>query len=504
MNASLLSSVMPVLAAPWQQRRNQRGMWSVALIVALCWLPPIALLGWSLFTPPEMAAALRHSALAACGAAVAVLALAWWATMLANVLEQNHPTLAQVVPSHPARLRAALLVGWGVLLGVASLFVFRVVPEDRVDPLAVSVLVGAVLAALAASVRWPSMWMLGCVAPFATHRAMHWSGLDAVMRVVAQQWRDQPLPWAATILAASALLLMALIQGGGNRHAANYTKRRSRIQRFQARARGELPKGGDSRGVLDVLSSGPYHWWLRRLLARPGSSASGRLMLGLGPGVHWTTVLAGLVATVVTIPALVGLLQLLRAWIPAMVVVVPSMLSSGGYGAMGALLASAIQAQSRLYQTRREQALLALLPGTPRGAETGRQLSLWMTGQLAAAAVGGAVAMLALNAMAARIDPDFAGLGVTGMRYMLIGALGVLVFQWPRWARLRAPSSLGTLWPTLAGTGAAAAAFAGSLVDLWTPATFGIVAAVVVLAWCAWRWHRMGTEPQAFPVGRLA
>jgi hypothetical protein len=32
----------------------------------------------------------------------------------------------------------------------------------------------------------------------------------------------------------------------------------------------------------------------------------------------------------------------------------------------------------------------------------------------------------------------------------------------------------------------------------------GITLGIAALAWCAWRWHRMGSEPTALPVGRLA
>jgi len=28
--------------------------------------------------------------------------------------------------------------------------------------------------------------------------------------------------------------------------------------------------------------------------------------------------------------------------------------------------------------------------------------------------------------------------------------------------------------------------------------------ALPTVRWCAWRWHRMGSEPTALPVGRLA
>ena len=63
MNDITFSTISHVLAAPWQQRRNRRGLWVIWMIVALCFSLPAAMLAWSLFEnrswPPPCAAARR-------------------------------------------------------------------------------------------------------------------------------------------------------------------------------------------------------------------------------------------------------------------------------------------------------------------------------------------------------------------------------------------------------------------------------------------------------------
>ena len=79
-----------------------------------------------------------------------------------------------------------------------------------------------------------------------------------------------------------------------------------------------------------------------------------------------------------------------------------------------------------------------------------------------------------------------------------------VAWQWRHWARL--PYATGGIAqvPTIA------AVVLGIGVMVLHAATgvdylaFGVGFALAALAYCAWRWSRMGGEPSALPVGRMA
>lgn len=501
MNEAFTSSVAAILSAPWHQRRNRKALWSVALIVALCALGPVCLFAWSVLGDPLLAPNLRHSAAGAARMAALALSAAWWAVLVNNVLEQNHPTLAQVVPGHPRRLREALVVAWAALGTALTGIVFGGVADWRLGV----AIVAPSLAVLAVSVRWPWLWLAGFVAPYAVAYAMQRPSTSEFERVALAAWRAQPEAIAAAVVMASGLLLVSLIQTGGRRHAANYESRRRRMLRLQAASRGERACAPGARGGLAGLLARPYHRWMAHLLARPASSARARTLLGLGPGAHWTGNVAALAATAAAIGVAIVAALLVAQVFPVVGEFLPLGLSGLAIGVLFGLVGPAIQVQSRLHQTRREQALLTLLPGVPRGAALSRWLSGQMTVQFLLSWGGGVVLMLALGALARDVlrnpfEPAYA----TGRVYMVVATLPLVAFQWRRWARLPAPTSLTVLGPTLLGLALAVLAFAGQIAGVATPLQCGVAFAVAAFAWCAWRWRRMDGDPPALPVGRLA
>ena len=512
MNTGLLASLWLILAAPWQQRRNRNAMWGVAVVAGLCLLAPIALWVWSLLesdslggTNSELAASLRHGVLSTGGAAVGVLVLAWWATVIASILEQNEPALARLVPSHPARLRAALLLAWMPLVAGTGLYFRVVAPNDHVDPLAAAVVLGGiVLAALAASVRWPLLWILGCFVPFATSDALRAPSVDGLLRAVHEQWQVRPMEVAAFALAASALLLAGLVQDGGARHVANHKARKLRSKLFSANEPGERPIVVGTRGSFAIFTR-PYVWWMERLLADARSSAQGRMALGLGPAAHWTSAVLGVVLTLAAVPVGMLLAKGLGAYYPHFLHDgVPTLLSSAAAGGMFGVMTPALQVHGRMYQTRREQALLALLPGMPRSSELSRGLSIRLTSQFLLAWCGGVAFMALLGVIAQRIEPATRPASIAWTVCMALGMLVLVTFQWRPWARLPAPTALSGLSPALVGLGTGALVAAGHQTG-WVPFEASALAiAFAALAWCGWRWRRMGTEPVAFPIGRLA
>ena len=500
MNDSSVPSIRRILAAPWHQRRNRDGLWVVALIVVLCASGPIALYAWSLCVDADLAGNLRHSAASTLRIALVTLMVGWWAVVVANVLEQNHPVLARLAPRHPARLRGALLA-----LGTAMSVFAGLIFYGTADVLAVAAAAALVLAVLAASVRWPMLWVTASVVPYLVVIAVPSARLPELADLLRTQWQAQRFTLAAMLVVAAALLLAALIQDGGARHAASYESRRTRMLRFQARSRGERPTGGGTRGFFDGVLNAPYHAWLRRTLARRASTPWSRAMLGLGPGVHWTGAATAIGGTAVAVVAGIVLAKGVALVFPVVDAFVPVMLRSVAIGAMFGLVSPALQVHQRLVQTRREQALLALLPGVPRHAALNRRLGWQMTAQFFLLWLGGLALMVAFSALATRLGPPAVELSYGDARaLMVIGTLPLVALQWRRWARLAPPSSMNAIGPTLLGGLIAAVAEAGQLAGWFELSSAGIAVALGALAWCALRWWRMGTEPGAFPMGRLA
>ena len=501
MNDAFFSTLRCVLAAPWQQRRNRRGLWMVLLIAALCASAPVVLFAWSLFENPELAAALRHSAAVSGRIAVVALLVAWWAVIVANVLEQNHPTLARLVPHHPAQLRVALLAGAAALVAFASLVLYTDVP----DALACVTGAAIVLAVLAAAVRWPWLWIFAWVVPWVAASASSWPALLDAITSTLRQWHGQRLSIATTVLAAAIVLLAVLIQDGGRRHAANYEARCNRMLRMQAAVRGERSPRPRRRGSLRDLLHSPYHAWLQHVLASSRGSPRARAMLGLGPGVHWTCVAIAFVVTVVGILCGVVLLELVALVFPALRGLVPVILSSVAIGTMFGIVSPAMQVQARLHQTQREQALLALLPGMPRGAVSNRWLGWRMSAQFLLAWVAALASMLLFSELARHLGRPTVDVSYGDARaLMVLATLPLVTLQWRRWARLPAPTSLNAGWPSLLGLGLAAVAFIGQAAAWFTFAQAGTAFALAAAAWCALCWWRMDGEPSAFPVGRRA
>jgi hypothetical protein len=514
MNQGLVSSLLPTLAAPWRQRRNTGSMWGTLLVVGLLALAPALLFGWSLFVlwgsqagPPsgysaaQAAADMRHAAGIATQWALAALALAMWGVTVSNVLDQNRPVLARLVPGHPARLRLALVTAWGA--GVA--FITLAVGLPLGEPLLCATLAAPSFAFLAASVRWPLLWMLGCVAPFVVNGGWQSDEAAAAVRVLVQRWHDGAFTIFAPVAAASSVLLLALIQGGGTRHIVNDAARRQRQERFRVRAIGAQPAATGTRGHLQRALTGGYTVWFRHMLSRPGRSAFGRLMLGLGPGIHWTAGVMAFIGIAFAGVAGVALLQALAAVFPSLRYLAPSVLGGVSVGLMPGLLASAMQVQARLHQTRREQALLALAPGVPRGAALSRRLSWQLTLQFAGSWLGAMALMMASYAAAQALGPEFVKPQLLVVRqYMAIAAVPLVVLQWRHWARMPAPSSLNALGPLLLAGLVIALCVGVPAFDLMSLEAVAASCIAAALAWCAMRWWRMGHERSPLPVGRLA
>ena len=514
MNKAILASVGPILAAPWQQRRNLGSPWGIAVVVGLFALAPTAFALWSVVESlqgwrsgnltaahMQMAGELRNVALNAAVWSFSALALGWWAMAVASLLEQNRPAFARLVPHHPARLRAALLVGWALLVA----FVTWLVGFRFDEPLACAAAMMVIGALLAASMRWPMMWLLGCVAPVAVNEAMAWPGLQQAVETATRLWQGRPVAIFLSLAVASVLLLMALVQSGGPRHVGSDDARRQRVQRFRMRATGGQPVAVGTRGLIDTVLTRPYYGWWRYLLSRPASPVFSRLMLGLGPGAHWTASATAVVGGAAALFAALGVVEALGLVYAPAKVFAPDALGSISTCLVIGLLSPALQVQARLHQSRREQALLVLLPGVARGAALNRRLARRLTAQFLMAWVGAlaltALGMTTVHALRPQsLAPDL----LTLCRIIAIGALTTVVFQWRPWARVPAPSTLATILPLMLGGLVAMVAWMFPAQGWMSFAQVATVSIGATFAWCAVRWVHMGREPSALPVCRLA
>jgi len=485
------SSIARILASPFQQRINEDSVWGAIVVIVLCLAAPAGLLVWSLVAQASLAPELRYRAGVSGAIATVALLIAAWMMLVGNLLQQNQPAMARLVPGHVARLRTALLVAWA--LGVLAIaagpgFVFG-------DPLAWACAAAAGLALLAASVRWRVLWVLGFLFVFVVVPTLTWEGPTPTTEFLLAQWRHAAWLLTAIVATAGAAALTALVREGGRGPQTSHDAGRSLGRRFAGSARASCAQGPRA-------TSRPYVAWLTRQLARGDASVSSRLLLGLGPSEHWTmrishglifvAVCGGMCAVVVGLAAFLG--RDLHGVLPWL-----------SFSLLTGASTPALQAAAQLYKTRREQALLVLLPGVPRGARLNRWLAWQMSVLFVVSALWGFVLAGALDLFAETLDKGLVQRSGGGdmTAAIAVALLPQVAFQWRAWARQRVASALEfvpTLAPFLLGGMAL-------LLHLWAGVAYlpmGLAFMSLAIAYCAWRWWRMGSEPTAMPIGRWA
>ena len=488
-----------VLAAPWHQRRNAGSLWGFAVVVALCFAAPAVLYVASLVVGPgSEAARLRISAGGSIWVGAGALIVAGWAIFVGNVLQQNHPTLARLVPHHASQLRSALLVGWAAVSLAAAVLPGLVFGA----PLAWACATAASLLLLAAALRWPLLWLGGIAAPFVVGWLTRRLGPGLFEEALLAQWVDHQQAIAYVLAAAGIAVLVAMVRGGGVKHMTAYASRQRLRKAVLEQPGGGTPLVSSRWGSIAGLAVDGrlYKWWMRRLLARRDSSVRARLLVGLGPATHWTTrvfqaawflAVSGVVCAVASLFIGGDMLAYVLPWL--------------AFSILTGICTPALQAVPQLRQTRREQALLVLLPGVPRGARLNRWLAWEMSASYLVSACCAIALAWALNAAADAVRP---GISVTATGGMTFGIAAVLLpqvaWQWRRWARLYGSAGSVSLAPTivpiLMGLGVMGLHAATGV----SYASVAITLAIASTAYCAWRWVRMGSEPTALPVGRLS
>ncbi|HWH82357.1 MAG TPA: hypothetical protein VNU71_08980, partial [Burkholderiaceae bacterium] len=184
-----------VLAAAWQQRRNTG---SVRVWAVLGALAVIVLAVCAATLRREVAFWLLTSMLA-----TAVVGA--WGMLVANLLQQNEPHAARLVPTHVSALRrvaGAVAAGY-VVVALATALAFGL---ETAAALAIGLAAFATLLVVAWLVRWPVLGMFGWLVPASQASWSRTAPARALGAAVASEWQREP----GTLLVAGALAAAAL------------------------------------------------------------------------------------------------------------------------------------------------------------------------------------------------------------------------------------------------------------------------------------------------------
>lgn len=480
-------SLNQMLLASWRQR-DPDSPWGRRALAAL----GLISLAVGLVMLPDTKARLI---LTACVLAGAVFGI--WIAIVASLLEQNHPNAARFVPQHLPRLREAALLAWLPLS--AALGVLLWLAMARMPSLPAMLLAGA---AAGVFVAWAQrqwlLWFLLCFAPAVVlplRLDVRWAPLWAALGDI---WQAQP--WSVLALCVLALgALLALVFGNGSdAHRAGYA-RRSRMR--QAALDGMT----GSRAGLAVFGR-PGEWlsqpfdriasaWLGHVLAnaRPTpASVMARAEIVLHGLQHWLRQLLGVSLAFGFVGLGFGLAFALAG------AKIGLAFQSGGIG-MAIGLASAgfnpgFALRNMLWHSRREQALLTLLPGMPQGSAQSRAV-VWR--QMRHFLVAWVVTTLGLLLLAnAAEQPLMLCLPIAAL------ALGIATLMRSP-AGMQAPRAWTTVLPVFGFLLLGGALWLLSrwlALPLWPLALLGLA---ISAALAAWRWRVISAAPAAMPAGRL-
>lgn len=430
------------------------------------------------------------------------LHLAWWAAANA-LLGLNDPLSAHLMPGQLRRLRESAL---GVFLGVAAACggLLGLVFDHG---LAFTMGAAALMLSFAICLRWPVMWLVIWVLPWIALPPLRELPLALQVMDIAREWHArQPFTQTGAVLLLLGAGLWHLFQAGGAAHADSWVQRQ-RVQHLMTMQGSAVP-------ATTVWSRGPLAWlgrcfqwahplWREHLLrtARPTTaSVTARAEFVALRGLHWsatasTTLLLFVVFLIAEVALLVFLPdragRVIRAALPGLSI-----------GLMSAMIGPFFGLDATLHQTRREQALLSLVPGMPRGVEMNRVVGLRLLRHHLVLWGTGVAMMMALQALAPGHDDGW-GSPLLGLNFAAVALPGTLLV-WRDWSRQGLPKGaraavLTMLMVALVGLSIAAT-------HRWhIPALWQVAASVLVtVALGAWRWRALQRMAPVWPVGRHA
>lgn len=476
------------LLAAWRQRDRQHP-WGRRVIAALVLL--VAAVGFVLMEGPARWVLPMGALL--------VTVHGFWMVLGFNLQEQNHPNAARHLPGHLPALRAAALTGWAVASLLGTLLIWAMLPPDRSLASWQALLFGN--AAVAVFTFWSlRAWWMWVVGAFIGPAVGALRGLlEPPWLALLDLWHAHPTAMLALALLAMAGLIVAAFGTGDARHRKAYARQRLMRDAQRLQLQGKAVTPAEALGGLGRITR-PFDavlWaWRDRVVTRADNrrraSVLERLELVLHGNQHWTYQLMGLSAACVILGVALGLVLLLTAatW--------DDLLKHGNYGIVIGLLSALLQPvlarHQALWQSRREQALLRLLPGTPQGADLNRAVAWLGLRQAAVVCLGLAALLLPLAAASGQQLAAWAVLAAVPW--------AVLAATRPT-ARMRTPSALtGALPMLVCFPTAAVAEFAGQWLG-WSPVVVALPVLVASAVLGVWRWRRLAHEPVGLPTGRL-
>ncbi|MBV8603733.1 MAG: hypothetical protein JO224_03530 [Pelomonas sp.] len=418
-------------------------------------------------------------------AAFVVIALiGLWGALVSSLLNQNHPTLARLVPGQPRRLRLVLVLSY-LALSVASELLGRAFDEPRIGLYA-----AATLAYFATGVRWPLTWVTTALFGFGP-LLVRKLPLDGRMLVGELLLAAASPLGLACVLAAASVYLAGFVRDGGGAHGAAYERLQKRRRALKASVAGEAVQ---SPWFLGTLSLRGYGRSFERTLARAAAGRAGfdRVMLALGPQSHPATMLQGVV--VLTLLVAVGVIGLWLAGSFQHSAQVGEGFANAMFGLLGVMLSALQQVHASMVRRRPEQGLVSLLPGVPRGREFNRRFALAL---LRDYLTPWALGMAALSLLLVPLGGTRHALVAFGVA--LLGGGLVLWRDWTGVALIKGWLAVLIYVPIASAAVAARWALDARRLDT---SELLLVAALVLVPLYAWRWRVALRAPMAWPAGR--
>jgi len=477
----------PILLAPFRQRRQTGELWIWLGLLAL-----ISLLALGLGISKSWEAARLTLGIAALPAFLIL-----WCICFSSLRDQNHPNAARLVPGHVARLRRCAVA---LMLGL-TLLVTALYGPFTGKPLLWALAAATTMLIFAICMRWWWLWFgiwvlpsLGFWWPVNALFVDFWAGMK-------QWYLLQPASLAAIALLVLPWVLSRLLQEGGASHRGSYTQQ-AQLRKLLSNQQQSLmtPKYSGTLGMrfmrLFVWPQPLWHQYLLRHAKPEARSALARAELVALGNMHWTCFL-GSFSVLLALFAIgaVGLsLYSEPNW--------SEMGRSGSTGLQIGIFSMALNPllglAANLYRSRREQSLLMLLPGMPRG----QSLNLKMARRLLLQFHLHWVVAMALIVLLLSLS-DAAQATRIGL-YLLLATLpmgSLLLRDWSRQAMPKASSLALPLVLLMLGTGLAFGM-------QWLGLSLGWIAALSILLSAlilAWRWPRyVRNSPSYMPVGRWA
>ena len=415
-----------------------------------------------------------------------------WLIELGSAQRQNHPNAARLVPGHVQRLRETVVVVYLAIALATGAAVGLLVGHTLAWVLAA----GVAMLFVATTRQRPWLWAIGWVVPAFANTWTKSAPWQAMRELALSIYETQPLALAVVGLLLLPWLASRFVHDGEAGHAETFKRNEQRRRALQMARMGQSSVRDQGRGALWFAEAFLfiYRRWTQHLIAtaRPTPrSVMARAELACGVNAHWATHL-GSMLVFAAIAALIWAIARFGYGVLGLLFI-----TQGGFGlAIGVTFAAILptmSVRSALYSTRREQALLMLLPGMPRGAALNQRLA---RRQLLHFLVSWATAAVLLRLI---LDDSDAANVVHGYVACWLPA-GLLL--WRDWSRLPPPSSLSagmTLLGVVLATGISGVAIG------WlhgSPDLLLAAVALLTLALGVWRWQRLATYPQAFPVSR--